>query len=298
MEEQFPIFKTKIDGLTQDFDLNSPAGRHEYFHAKAGDKIEALKQYLDSDSFVSFWLAKKGAGKGTYSKMFAEIIGEERVAHIAVGDIVRDVHAAIDDDEKKRELINYLHDHYRGPISVDEAIDALLGRSVTSLLPTEFILTLIRREIEQLDGQCILMDGFPRGLDQVSYSLYFREIMNLRHDPDFFVLIDVPNDVIDARYKARVVCPQCQLSRNIKFLVTKFVEYDDSTDMYYLLCDNPACDGHGTQRMGPKEGQELGIEAIRDRIETDESLISYALRLRGVPLIKLRNTVPVSKAQD
>ena len=33
---QFPIFKTKIEGLNQKFDLADPAQRKEYFEKKAG----------------------------------------------------------------------------------------------------------------------------------------------------------------------------------------------------------------------------------------------------------------------
>ena len=71
MIQQFHIFKTKVEGVDQTFDLNSPAGRHEYFQAKAGQKIEEVKEYLEHNSFISFWLAKKMEGKGTYRNMFA-----------------------------------------------------------------------------------------------------------------------------------------------------------------------------------------------------------------------------------
>ncbi|MCA9389970.1 nucleoside monophosphate kinase [candidate division WWE3 bacterium] len=294
----FEIFNTKVENVSETFDLNTPAGRHEYFHQKAAKEIEELKEYLEHNSFVSFWLAKKGAGKGTYSKMFSEIIGEERLAHISVGDVVRHVHASVEDEQAKKALYTYLDENYRGTLSLDEAFDALINRETKTLLPTEFILTLVKREIEQLDGQGIMMDGFPRGMDQISYSLYFREIMNLRHDPDFFVLIDVPDSVLDARVKARVVCPKCQLSRSIKFLLTKDIIYDPETDTYHLICDNPACEGCGEERLVAKEGDDLGIEGIRDRLEADDELIKYALRLRGIPKLTLRNTVPVDQAQS
>ena len=183
-------------------------------------------------------------------------------------------------------------------MSIYDSIDALLGRNTQTLLPTEFILALVRREVEALSGEGIMMDGFPRGLDQVSYSLYFRDIMNLRDDPDFFVLIDVPDSVIDARMKARVVCPKCNLSRNSKFLITKNIEYDTEEESYHLLCDNPACEGVGTERLVTKEGDELGTEGIRERLEADDELVKYALRLRGIPKIMLKNTVPVDQAEE
>lgn len=50
--------------------------------------------------------------------------------------------------------------------------------------------------------------------------------------------------------------------------------------------------------MKTKEGDELGIEAIRERLETDEKLMAKAFTLYGVPKILLRNAVPVSKAKE
>jgi hypothetical protein len=50
--------------------------------------------------------------------------------------------------------------------------------------------------------------------------------------------------------------------------------------------------------LATKEGDELGLEGIQDRLEADEQLIQYALRLRGIPLIKLRNTIPVDQADE
>ena len=38
----FPIFNTKLDGVSEKFDLNSPEGRAKYFQAKAGPEIEKL----------------------------------------------------------------------------------------------------------------------------------------------------------------------------------------------------------------------------------------------------------------
>lgn len=289
---------TKTPGVTQSFDLNSPSGRHEYFQAKIGNEVEAIKGYLDEgNTFVSFWLAKKQAGKGTYSKMLIELLGEDRVAHISVGDLVRHTHSYMSSSNGFRELQAFFDEHYRGSIGIQEGFDALLGRNTTTLLPTEFILTLVKKEILSIGNKAILLDGFPRGLDQISYSLYFREIMNLREDPDFFVLIDVPDSVLDARMKARVVCPTCQLSRSTKFLPTEKIEYDPKDDAYYLLCDNPACPDKGIRLQG-KEGDEFGIESIRDRLEADGALIEYAKKLQGIDKVVLQNTVQVAEADS
>ncbi|NTV30771.1 nucleoside monophosphate kinase [candidate division WWE3 bacterium] len=295
---EFPIFASKTRPGKKFYDLNDPAGRHEYFHDKAGREIERLREYIDNNTFLAFLLAKKAAGKGTYSKMFAEIFGNDRVAHLSVGDLVRDVHKTIEDPKELESLVEYLKKHYRGFISVEDAMDAFLGRSQSTLIPTELILTMVRREIEKIGKKAIFLDGFPRNLDQISYSLYFREIMNLRDDRDFFVLIQVPEKVIDARMKSRVVCPLCNTSRNTKLLPTKFVKYDQESDSFLLMCDNSQCSGYGKEVLVRKEGDELGIEAIRDRIEADGELIRKASSLYGIAQIKVRNAIPVSVAHE
>lgn len=287
---KFPVFETKIKGVSQTFDLTDIKEREKYFQAKAGEEIKKLKNYLVDNTFIAYLLAKKNAGKGTYTRLFIEIFGEERAAHISIGDIVRTVHQEMGDEKKKKELFEFLKRNYRGYISVEEAIKALLSRDTKSLLPTEFILALVKREIDRMERKALFVDGFPRDLDQVSYSLFFRDLIDYREDPDFFILIDVPEAVIDERLKNRVVCPICQTPRNLKTLATKSVGYDQKTKQFFLRCDNPKCKG---KRMLAKEGDELGIEAVRDRLTLDERLMKQAFSLHGVGKVLLRNAVPV-----
>ncbi|MCD6550615.1 nucleoside monophosphate kinase [bacterium] len=292
----FPIFKTKREGIKKHFDLTDPIQRKEYFQLKAGEDIEKIKRYLEKNSFIVYLLGKKNSGKGTYSKMFAEIVGSDKTAHISVGDVVRRVHEEIlESSEKKAELINWLRENYRGYISIDESITALLNRDTKTLLPTEFILSLIEREISKMPKKSLFIDGFPRDLDQVSYSLFFRHLIDYRQDPDIFVLIDVPEAVINERIKWRRICPLCHTSRNLKLLPTSKVGYDKEKGEFYLICDNPECKG---ARMIQKEGDEAGIELIRDRLNKDQELINKAFSLHGVPKILLRNSVPVDKAEE
>jgi len=291
----FPVFATKIAGVTESFDLSDNTQRYKYFKAKAGKQIEQIKQYLENNSFVGFLLAKKQAGKGTYSKMFTEIIGSDRFAHLSIGDLVREVHTDLGNPAKLVDFRRYLESNYRGFISIDEVVDSILGRSPRKLIPTEVILTLVRRKMESLKGVALFIDGFPRNLDQISYSLYFREIMNLRDDPDFFILIQIPESVIDARMKARVICPLCNTSRNTRLLPTKFVSYRKDKRKFILQCDNQECAGYKNADLVGKEGDDLGIEVISDRIKADEKLIKMATSLHGVPKVLLRNSVPVGQ---
>ncbi len=291
---EFPLVATKVKGMTQDFDLTDPVGRHEYFDAKAGKEVEKLKSFMDEHTFVGFLLGKKMSGKGTYSKMLAEMVGEDRVAHFSVGDAVRKVEREYH-QEKKKEIIEQLERRYRGYMPFDEALKAFENRDTQSLIPTEFILALIEMEIDKLPKKSLLIDGFPRGMDQVSYSLYFRDLVNYREDPDFFVLISIPESVINERIKYRRVCPKCQTSRNLKLLVTSDVRYDEKKKEFYLWCDNPGCEG---ARLVGKEGDDQGVAMIKERLDKDQKLMEMAYDLYGVPRILLRNAVPVEFAKE
>src|SRR3989344_3293038 len=275
----FPIFKTKSD-VYKKFDLTDPVSRQEYFEYKAGEEIKKLREYFKNNTFVAYFLGKKSSGKGTYSKMFAEVIDKDKIAHFSIGDMIRELDGDLKDAEKRRELVEFLKKNYRGFLPLEDIIKSLEVRSTKVLLPSALILALAKKEIEKLGRKTIFIDGFPRDLDQMSYSLYFKDLINYRNDPDIFVLIDLPTTVIDERVKFRVICPLCQTSRNLKLLPTKNVEYNKKTGKFYLICDNSACKG---SRMVTKEGDELGTAPIKDRLDKDELLIKQAFLLHGIP---------------
>jgi len=291
----FPIFKTKIPGLEKSFNLADPDERREYFNLKAGEEIKKIKEFLQKNTFVAYLLGKKNSGKGTYAKLFMEALNSDKIVHVSIGDIIRSVHQSLTDGNKKNDLMEFLKSNYRGFISLEKAIETIISRDTKTLLPTELALALIKWEISRMEKKAIFIDGFPRDLDQVSYSLYFRDLIGYRDDPDFFVFIDLPEVVINERMKTRVICPICQTPRSIKLFATKEIGYDKEKKEFYLICDNPSCN---RARMVVKEGDELGIEAVRQRIEVDEKVMNLLLKLEGIPKIFLRNSVPVKLAKD
>ena len=297
LTKEFPreLSKTKTDGVDKNFNLSDPQQRKEYFESKVGDEIKALKEYFDNKTFIAYWLGKKSSGKGTYSKLMMEIFGKDKIEHISIGDVTRDVYKEIISDEgKKIKLIEYLNKNYRGYISAEEALDRFINKTQDKLLPTEFILTLVKREIDKKDKKTLFIDGFPRNLDQVSYSLYFRDLINYREDDDIFIGIDIPESVIDERMKTRVVCPKCNTPRSLKLFATKTAGYDKDTGEFYLKCDNLDCD---EDRMISKEGDSAGIESIRARLDLDDRLIEKVFALHGVPKILLRNSIEKNLAK-
>lgn len=290
---EFPIVGTKVKGLKKLFDISSRGGRAEYFEAKVGVEIKAIKKYLETNTFMVYMVGKKNSGKGTYSKMMEEVFGSDKIVQVSVGDLVRELDKNWEEFQKSEEY-SKLVKSYRGYVSFEECINRLRSRSTQGpLLPTEFILALLKVRLQRYQGKAIFVDGLPRDMDQVSYSLFFRDLANLRDDPDMFILIDIPMTVIDERIKYRVICPKCNTSRNPKLLVTKDIEYDEKMQKYYLLCDNPECKG---VRMVPKEGDNLGIEPIKSRLEKDEEILKKIFELHGMPKILLRNHVPVTEA--
>ena len=298
---RFPIFKTKIEGLDRKFNLIDPGEQKEYFQLKAGKEIEKLREYLKENSFIAYLLGKKNSGKGTYSKMFKEMVDPGKIDHFSIGDMVREIDEELKDKEKKRELIVFLEKNYRGFLPTDGIIPILEERSTEKLLPTELILTLVKREILKRKKKALFIDGFPRDLDQINFSLFFRDLIGYREDPDIFVLIDVPEKVIDERIKWRRVCPFCQTSRNFKLLPTSKVDYDFEKKEFYLICDNPSCQARLPAKQGAKmvskEGDERGIEPIRERLKMDEKLMERAFSLYGIPKVLLRNSVPKKEAE-
>jgi adenylate kinase family enzyme len=295
---QFPISKTKTEGKERTFNLTDPVERNEYFHYKADEEIDKLKDHVRENSFIVYLLGKKNSGKGTYSKMFAEIINPERIDHFSVGDMIRAVSKDIQDPEKKIEIEDYLKKEYRGWVPAEDLIRAIEARDTKTLLPTELILALVKREIAKRPKKTIFIDGFPREMDQVSYSLFFRDLIGFRNDQDVMAFIDVPTNVIEERIKWRRICPICNTSRSIKLLPTAKVGYDEETKEFYLICDNSKCSGYGTQKLGPKEGDELGIAPLKDRLELDQKLMEKAMTLYGIPKVYLRNALPADTAKD
>jgi pantothenate kinase-related protein Tda10 len=98
---QFPIFKTKMEGVQQKFDLTDAEQRKQYFELKAGDEIKRLRNYLKENTFIAYLLGKKNSGKGTYAKMLREVVAPDRITHLSIGDLIRSFDETVKDDAKE-----------------------------------------------------------------------------------------------------------------------------------------------------------------------------------------------------
>lgn len=253
---RFPVVATKTSGVSKRFDLSTPSGRKPYFEAKVGKEIKKLQRYLQKNHVLINMIGKKNSGKGTYTKMFLEAVGLP-ATQLSVGDIVR---------------------------------EASLTRTTDKLLPTDIVLELIRREVQKSQFPTVFLDGFPRNLEQIEYVRQIRKVLDLPKGRDLFVLIDIPEAVMDERMKNRVVCPTCHTPRHPKLLLTRFLDRDPATKDFFLRCDRVGCDG---SRMIPKEGDDLGIEAIRGRLNQDQAVMEEILRMTGLERIMLSASLPV-----
>ena len=84
-EKEFPLFKTKVEGVTKKYNLSDLEERKEYFKAKAGEDIAKLQKFFDEKkTLIVYLLGKKNAGKGTYTKLLMEIFGRDKIAHLSV----------------------------------------------------------------------------------------------------------------------------------------------------------------------------------------------------------------------
>ncbi|MBN1162558.1 nucleoside monophosphate kinase [Patescibacteria group bacterium] len=295
----FPYFNSRELSVGGLYDLGDPVERFKYFHSKLGSRIDEVKEFLEHNSFVGFMLAKKLGGKGTYAKMLQEILGEDRLSHVSVGDIVREVHAELESENGVVHFKENLLPYYRGMLSIDEAVGAIFNRSQDKVsVPTEMVLALLKMKIDEIGKKALLIDGMPRTNDQISYSLFFRDLINHRTDPDFFLLMDVDDAIIELRLTGRVICPVCHTSRNIVTNPTTIVRYDARKSEYYCVCDNKGCPEYKKARYVGKEGDSKGIETITDRLKEDQKLIQMSFGLHGIPKVLIGSSLPVDIAHD
>lgn len=280
-----------------EYDLYTPQGRRLYFNSRVAEEITFLREYLSQNTFIGYMLGPKMAGKGTYTNQLKEILGEGYFENISVGDLVRDAEKEyLEQGEKNSELYKYTEKNYRGFLSLEEVFQSLTNRSTAKLsLPTEFVLMLVKRQIEKFGKKSIFIDGFPRNIDQVSFSLVMRDLVNFREDPDCFIFINLPIAVINARIKDRRTCPVCRNSRNIELNPTSIVKTDPETGDILLYCDNPGCVKDNI-KMERKEGDEKGIDLIKDRVITDLQVMEMARKMYGIYKFELYNAVPFDSA--
>ena len=121
-------------------------------------------------------LGPPGSGKGTQAERLHETLG---FAQLATGDLLRAARA--DGTEVGRRAGEHMD---RG-----------------DLVPDELIVELVREALAELDGEPVLLDGYPRTVPQAEA---LEEALGERgRELAAVVLIDVPDDVVAERIMGR-----------------------------------------------------------------------------------------------
>jgi adenylate kinase len=121
-------------------------------------------------------LGPPGSGKGTQAERLRDRSG---FATLATGDLLREARRAGTD--LGRRAAEYMD---RG-----------------DLVPDELIIAVMRDAIARLDGEPILLDGFPRTVTQA--DALARALKDRGRELTAAVLVDVPDDVVVERISAR-----------------------------------------------------------------------------------------------
>jgi adenylate kinase len=130
-----------------------------------------------------------GSGKGTQAKLLTEKLG---LPHVSTGDMLREHIAAGD----------------ALGLEVREIIKA------GQLVPDHLVIRLVEDRLDRADCEVgVLLDGFPRTLDQARMLVGMAEGRGLRV---LVIHLKVDYDVITARLTGRRLCPQCGTLYNIR----------------------------------------------------------------------------------
>ena len=129
-------------------------------------------------------LGAPGSGKGTQAAFIEAELG---VKHIASGDLFR---------ENLRQ---------RTPLGV--RAEEYMTRG--ALVPDEITIGMLRERLQRADAKAgVLLDGFPRTMEQAIALSEMLETLNRQIDGVFYV--EVPDETLVDRLSGRLICRECQ----------------------------------------------------------------------------------------
>lgn len=269
-----------------------PNDPKKFFRERLGDKFEKFVKFSGEKNFVAFFLAKKNAGKGRYSNILMNLT-DGNIAHISVGDLYRNAVRMSHEPEGKKELERIFATYYHGKESLERLIKMLQEVDIKTLLPTDLILSLLEDAIAKREGKSIIVDGFPRTLDQVEVALQMKKDFEAKGRPAVFVEINCPDPVLLERQKSRRVCPKCANPKGIKLDLSDSIEYDEQSGEFHLTCNNPQCGG---ARLIKKQGDDVSFDDLRQRNQLMTDLLKVVRERERDHHIIARNAIPVEEA--
>jgi adenylate kinase len=126
----------------------------------------------------------QGSGKGTHAKLLADTLDLE---HISVGDI------------------------FRWNIQHHTKLGAQVRRSVAAgeLVSDDLVAAVVHRRLGEHDWNFgFIIDGFPRNQPQARFFLE-------SYDLDAVILLEVPDELVEARILSRRLCSECGVDYNL-----------------------------------------------------------------------------------
>ena len=183
---------------------------------------------------IIVFLGPPGAGKGTQCKLLAD---RYQFQHISSGDCLR------------REAKNGTERGKKAQASMNKG----------QLVCDELMMALMIREIETTDYDGVVLDGFPRTIDQARQLDEFLERLGKKIDAVFD--LDIDDQKLEDRITGRRSCPQCGAVYHITFNPPK---------------KEGLCDADGQiliQR--PDDTPEIVPKRIRTYYERTAPLVAY-----------------------
>lgn len=159
-------------------------------------------------------MGPQGAGKGTQAAVVAPRLG---LAHVATGDLFRDVMAS--ESDLGREIRSY---YDRGALVPDDLTVRMLMARVDEVMKSD----------PSLRG--MMLDGFPR--NQAQAEALSAALADRGERVASVVHVDVPRKILLERLTGRLICPNCGATYHRVFNPPKLVG----------ICD--ACGSELTQR--------------------------------------------------
>ncbi|KAL0216682.1 hypothetical protein P9112_008866 [Eukaryota sp. TZLM1-RC] len=151
---------------------------------------------LQGQTVISL-LGGPGAGKGTQSKLLYERLG---IIHISAGDLLR---REIQSGSQHGALIDHM---------IKEGL----------IVPHEITVELLKAEILRFPGQTIIIDGFPRAIDQL--EAFEKAVTRF----EFCLVLDCPEEVLRERLLERGRSSG-RSDDNVESIMKRFFVFKDQT---------------------------------------------------------------------
>jgi adenylate kinase len=129
-------------------------------------------------------LGAPGSGKGTQAEHLQR---EFALTHVASGDLFRQ--------------------HLQQKTALGVRADEYMARG--ALVPDEITIAMLRERVSSETGKGILLDGFPRTMEQaIALDAMMAE---LGRAIDAVLYVDVPDEALVERLSERLICRECQV---------------------------------------------------------------------------------------